>query len=66
MSSDVFVWIDQTNGEVDSIAWESAVAARKLANDLGGQVVALVLGGPLRQFAYVLQARAQQLEGATS
>jgi electron transfer flavoprotein alpha subunit len=44
MSSDIFVWIDQTNGEVDSIAWESAGVARKLANDLGGQVVALVLG----------------------
>ncbi len=44
MSNDVFVWIDQYDGDVDSIAWETVGAARPLAETLGGQVVALVLG----------------------
>ena len=44
MSNNVFVWIDQTDGVADSIAWETLGAARNLANDLGGQLVALVLG----------------------
>ncbi len=44
MSNNVFAWLDQINGEVDSIAWETLGVARKVANDLGGQLVALVLG----------------------
>ncbi len=44
MSNNVFIWIDQSNGEVDSIAWEAMGVARSAADDLGGQVVALVLG----------------------
>jgi electron transfer flavoprotein alpha subunit len=44
MSNNIFVWIDHTNGAADSIAWESVGAARHLAQNLGGQVVAVVLG----------------------
>jgi len=44
MSNNVFVWIDQSNGEVDPIAWESVGAARNVADELGGQLVAVVLG----------------------
>jgi len=44
MSNNVFVWIDQTEGAVDSIAWETLGLARNVADDLGGQLVALVLG----------------------
>ncbi|MDX1520475.1 MAG: electron transfer flavoprotein subunit alpha/FixB family protein [Anaerolineae bacterium] len=44
MTNDILVWIDQYNGEVDSIAWEAIAAARPVADSLGGQVVALVFG----------------------
>jgi electron transfer flavoprotein alpha subunit len=44
MANNVFVWIDQSGGVVDSIAWEMLGAARQVAGPLGGQVVACVLG----------------------
>ena len=44
MSNNVFVWIDQSNGEVDSIAWEVLGVGRNIADDLGGQLSAIVLG----------------------
>ncbi len=44
MSNNVFVWIDQVNGEADSIAWEALGAGRNVADNLGGQLAALVLG----------------------
>ena len=44
MSNNVFVWIDQYQGEVDSIAWESLGVARQVADGLAGQLVAVVLG----------------------
>lgn len=44
MSNDIFVWIEQANGQADSIAWETLGAASKIAADLGGQVAAVVLG----------------------
>jgi electron transfer flavoprotein alpha subunit len=44
MSNNVFVWIDQTEGVADSIAWETLGAARSVADDLGRQLVAVVLG----------------------
>lgn len=44
MSNDIFVWIEQTNGQADSISWETLGAARSIAADLGGQVAAVVLG----------------------
>jgi electron transfer flavoprotein alpha subunit len=44
MSKDIFVWIEQANDEADSIAWEALGAVRNGASDLGGQLVAVVLG----------------------
>lgn len=44
MSNNVFVWIDQAAGMVDPISWEAVGAARQVADGLGGQVVAVVLG----------------------
>lgn len=51
MSNDVLVWIDQNNGEVDSIAWETLGVARQLSARLGGQVIALVLGAAVAPLA---------------
>ncbi len=44
MSNDLFVWIEQINGQADSIAWETLGVARTVAKDLGGQLAALILG----------------------
>lgn len=44
MAKDVFVWIDQSEGSADSIAWEIIGAGRQVAGTLGGQVIACVLG----------------------
>jgi electron transfer flavoprotein alpha subunit len=44
MASDVFVWIEQSDGTADSIAWEMIGAGRGVADALGGQVTACVLG----------------------
>ncbi len=44
MANDVFVWVDQSDGSVDSIAWEMIGAGRQVADALGGQVTACVLG----------------------
>ncbi len=44
MSNNVLVWIEQRNGLADSISWETLGAARRVAERLGGQVVAVVLG----------------------
>src|SRR5688572_3590509 len=44
MSNNVFVWIEQTNSTADHISWETLGAARKVGDDLGGKLVAVVLG----------------------
>lgn len=44
MANDVFVWIDQSDGSVDSIAWEMIGAGREVADQLDSQVTACVLG----------------------
>jgi len=44
MSRDVFVWIEQFNGQVASPSWESLGAARRLSQQLGGQVCACLFG----------------------
>jgi electron transfer flavoprotein alpha subunit len=44
MSNNVFVWIEQNNSIADSISWETLGVARQVADDLGGQLAALVLG----------------------
>lgn len=55
MSNDIFVWIEQANGQADSISWETLGVAREIAGDLGGKVAAVVLGenvGDLPQQAF--------------
>ena len=44
MSNNVFVWIQQAGGKADSIGWEALGVGRAVANDLGGQLAAIVLG----------------------
>lgn len=44
MSKNIWVYIDQFKGQALPASWEAVHAARSLANDLGGQVVALVFG----------------------
>ena len=44
MSNNVFVWIDQVDGRADSIAWEAVGVGRQVADDLGGQLAAIILG----------------------
>ena len=51
MSNNVFVWIDQSKGEVDTIAWETLGVGRNLADDLGGQLSAIVLGEKVSRVA---------------
>ncbi|NLX11297.1 MAG: electron transfer flavoprotein subunit alpha/FixB family protein [Chloroflexi bacterium] len=44
MSGNVFVWIEQSGGKANSASWEAVGLARRLAGELGGQVIALVFG----------------------
>lgn len=44
MSGDIFVWIEQIQGQADPIAWEVLAAARQTAGALNGRVTAVVLG----------------------
>ena len=44
MTNSVFVWIEQSGGVADPIAWEAIGAARPVAAALGGAVTACVLG----------------------
>lgn len=44
MTNNVFVWIEQRDGHVDSISWETIAAARPVADELGGAVIGLVFG----------------------
>jgi electron transfer flavoprotein alpha subunit len=44
MAHNIWTWIDHTNGTADPISWETVAMARKLAAELGGSVVAVVLG----------------------
>lgn len=44
MPNNVLVWIEQNGGEADPIAWEVLGAGRTVAEGLGGQLIALVLG----------------------
>ena len=47
MTNNVFVWIEPN----DSIAWETLSTARGIADQLGGQVVAVVLGQTVSDLA---------------
>lgn len=51
MSNNVLVWIEQRNGLADSISWETLGVARRVAEGLGGQVVAVVLGENIGEVA---------------
>jgi electron transfer flavoprotein alpha subunit len=44
MPNNIFVWVEQFNSAADSIAWETLGAARRVADELGGQLIAVVLG----------------------
>ena len=43
MSNDIFVWIEHTENQADSIAWEAMTAADGLAAGTGGAGRALSL-----------------------
>jgi electron transfer flavoprotein alpha subunit len=51
MPNDIFVWIEQIEGQADPIAWESLGAAQNVASELGAEVVALVLGAGIAPLA---------------
>jgi electron transfer flavoprotein alpha subunit len=55
MSKDIFVWVEQFKGQPAAASWEAIGAARRLADELGGNVSACVFGGggvaPLAQEA---------------
>ncbi len=51
MSNNVFVWIEQTDGKAASIAWQALGAARDVAVDLGGKLVAIILGENVDELA---------------
>ena len=45
MSNDIFVWIEQFNGQPTAASWEAVGAARRLADELGSSVTACLFGG---------------------
>ncbi|HMQ50628.1 MAG TPA: electron transfer flavoprotein subunit alpha/FixB family protein [Anaerolineae bacterium] len=51
MPNDIFVWIEQSEGQADPVAWESLGAAQEVAGQLGAPVVALVLGASIAPLA---------------
>ncbi len=44
MASNLFVWIEQEDGQADAVAWQAMAAARNIAGDLGGSLNAIVFG----------------------
>lgn len=44
MSNDIFVWIEQFEGQVAGVSWEALGAARSLADENGGSVTACLFG----------------------
>ncbi len=44
MNNDIFVWIEQFEGEAAGASWEAVGAACNLADERGGDVIACVLG----------------------
>jgi electron transfer flavoprotein alpha subunit len=45
MTSDIFVWVEQFEGEAVGASWEALGAARDLADEAGSDVVACLFGG---------------------
>jgi electron transfer flavoprotein alpha subunit len=46
MSEDIFVWVEQFNGQPAPASWEAVGAARLLADESDGRVTACVFGAP--------------------
>ena len=51
MSNNVFVWIEQVSGKADAIAWEALGVAHGVADELGGELAAIVLGENVEELA---------------
>ncbi|RMF43335.1 MAG: electron transfer flavoprotein subunit alpha, partial [Anaerolineae bacterium] len=51
MSKEIWVYVDQFKGQALPASWEAVYAARGLAADLGGSVVALVFGQGVESLA---------------
>jgi electron transfer flavoprotein alpha subunit len=45
MTNDIFVWVEQFENEVVGASWEAVGAARGLADEQGGEVMACLFGG---------------------
>ena len=45
-NNDIFVWVEQFQGQPAASSWEALGAARWLADELGGQVSACIFGAP--------------------
>jgi electron transfer flavoprotein alpha subunit len=45
MSNDIFVWVEQFKGQPAAASWEAIGVARRLADELGGSVIACAFGG---------------------
>ncbi|MGD2179285.1 MAG: electron transfer flavoprotein subunit alpha/FixB family protein [Anaerolineae bacterium] len=45
MTNDIFVWVEQFDGEATGASWEAMGAARRLADEQGGEVIACLFGG---------------------
>jgi electron transfer flavoprotein alpha subunit len=45
MTNEIFVWVEQFEGEAIGASWEAMGAARRLAEEQGGEVVACLFGG---------------------
>jgi electron transfer flavoprotein alpha subunit len=51
--SNVFVWIEQRDGQADSISWEAITAARQIAEGLSESVIAVVFGTEINDLATI-------------
>lgn len=47
----IFVWIEQNNGQAAMVSWETLGAGRCVADQLGGPLVAVVLGEQMSRLA---------------
>ena len=45
MGNDIFVWVEQFDGQPAGASFEAIGAARRLADELGGGVTACLFGG---------------------
>ena len=45
-NNDIFVWVEQFKGQPATVSWEAIGTARRVADALGGSVIACLFGGP--------------------